>query len=243
MFMELFTARDIAEALLSFDHETPCKEVRAVMVRHCQDVASVRIKGTVQGYVRLAALDSAACADCLRHFTSDQVITGDATFSDVVHVLTRHDFCFVSMLGEIVGMICRDDINKPVVRMWLFGLITMIEMQLVQMIEKTYPDESWQTMMTAERLEKARAMQVERQRRNQYCSLVDCLQLSDKARIAIEHPRLLESFGFDSKRTAKRVARSLESLRNNLSHAQDIVTHDWAQIARMAQRMQEYSRG
>ena len=85
-------------------------------------------------------------------------------------------------------------------------------------------------------------MQAERQRRNQHCSLIDCLQMSDKARITIEHPRLLEAFGFDSKRTAKRVVKSLESLRNNLSHAQDIVTHDWAQIARMAQRLQEYSR-
>jgi len=171
------------------------------------------------------------------------VITADATFSDVVHVLTRHDFCFVTMLGEVVGVICRDDINKPMVRMWLFGLITMMEMLLVQMIDKAYPDESWQSAITPERLQKARAMQVERQRRNQHCSLIDCLQMSDKARIAIEHPRLLESFGFDSKRTAKRVVKSLESLRNNLSHAQDIVTHDWAQIARMAQRMQEYSRG
>jgi hypothetical protein len=242
MFMDLFTARDIAEALLSFDLDTPCAEVRTVMIHHDQEVASVRIKGTVQGYVRLAHLESAICADCLRHFTSDQVITGDAILSDVVHVLTRHDFCFVTMLGEVVGVICRDDINKPMVRMWLFGLITMIEMQLVQMIGKTYPDESWQSMLTPERLEKARAMQAERRRRNQHCSLIDCLQMSDKARIAMAHPRLLESFGFDSKRTARRVVKSLESLRNNLSHAQDIVTHDWAQIARMAQHMQEYGR-
>jgi len=212
------------------------------MSRHGQEVASVRIKGTVQGYVRLTGLDAAACADCLRHFTSDQVITGEATFSDVVHVLTRHDFCFVTMLGEVIGVICRNDINKPMVRMWLFGLITMIEMQLVQMIQMTYPDETWQMVMTPERLEKARSMQTERRRRNQHCSLIDCLQLSDKARIAIEQPRLLEAFGFDSKRTARRVVKSLESLRNNLSHAQDIVAHDWAQIARMAQRMQGYTR-
>jgi hypothetical protein len=30
----------------------------------------------------------------------------------------------------------------------------------------------------------------------------------------------------------------MESLRNNLAHAQDIVTHDWAQIARMARNME-----
>jgi hypothetical protein len=70
----------------------------------------------------------------------------------------------------------------------------------------------------------------------------DCLQLSDKARIAIEHPQILEIFGFDSKRSGKQAIKNLESLRNNLSHAQDIVTHDWAQIARMSQRMNEMSR-
>jgi hypothetical protein len=92
------------------------------------------------------------------------------------------------------------------------------------------------------RLEKARVMLQERSRRNQHCLLIDCLQLSDKARIAVENPELLEAFGFDSKRTAKQVIKSLESLRNNLSHAQDIVMHDWAQIARLSRRMEEYSR-
>ena len=31
----------------------------------------------------------------------------------------------------------------------------------------------------------------------------------------------------------------LESLRNNLAHAQDIVTHDWPVVARMAIRIEE----
>lgn len=242
MFMELFTARDIAESLYSFDLDSDCDTVSKVMQRHQQDVASIRINGTVQGYVRFIDLGKGACANGLRHFTIDQVITGDATLSDVIHVLTRHDYCFISLLGEVVGVICRDDINKPMVRMWLFGLITMIEMRVVQLIQTKYPESSWQSTLSEERLAKARSMQQERQRRNQHCMLIDCLQLSDKARVAIEHPELLEALGFDSKRTAKRVIKSLESLRNNLSHAQDIVMHDWAQIARLSQRMEEFAR-
>jgi hypothetical protein len=50
---------------------------------------------------------------------------------------------------------------------------------------------------------------------------------------------VLELFGFESKSKAKRNIKSLESLRNNLAHAQDIVTHDWAAIARIALRVQE----
>lgn len=242
MFMELFTARDIAESLFSFDINTRCEEVKKVMAHHQQDVASIRSKGTVQGYVRYTRLQDGLCTDCMRHFTADQVIGGDATLSDVIHVLTRHNYCFVSMLGEVVGVICRDDINKPMVRMWLFGLITIIETRIVQMIQKKYPDDSWQSVISSERLLKAQQMQQERQRRNQHCALIDCLQLSDKARIAIEHPQILETFGFDSKRSGKQAIKNLESLRNNLSHAQDIVTHDWAQIARMSQRMNEMSR-
>jgi hypothetical protein len=243
MFMELFTARDIAEPLFSFDLNSDCDDVSKVMKHHHQDAASIRVKGTVQGYVRYSSLKAGECADGMRHFTSDQVITGDATLSDVIHVLTRHDFCFVSLLGEVVGVICRDDINKPVVRMWLFGLITMIEIRLVQMIRKEYPEDSWQPVVSEDRLKKAKAMQEERLRRNQHCSLIDCLQLSDKARVAIETPKLLTAFGFESKRAAKQTIKSLESLRNNLSHAQDIVTHDWAQIARLSQRMEEFSQG
>jgi len=69
--------------------------------------------------------------------------------------------------------------------------------------------------------------------------LIDCLQLSDKAQILMEKPEVLEFFGFESRKTAKRIVKEFESLRNNLAHAQDIVTHDWAAIARIASRLEE----
>ena len=51
MFMELFTAKDIAEGLLSFDATSDCAEIRKVLVRRRREVASVRVKGAVQGYL------------------------------------------------------------------------------------------------------------------------------------------------------------------------------------------------
>jgi len=128
------------------------------------------------------------------------------------------------------------------VRMWLFGTVTMIEMGLVQLIQERFPADSWQPLVSAGRLDKARAIQTERQRRNQYCELIDCLQLSDKGQILMEDATMLDRLGFDSRSAAKRVVKELESLRNHLAHAQDIVTHDWAQIARMTKRMEEIVR-
>ena len=244
MFMELFTARDIAEGLLSFDAGYDPDAVRKALVHHRKEVASVRVKGTVQGYLRLPDVsEESTDRDAFRSFTVDQVLPGSAPLADVIHVLTRHDYCFVTTLGDIAGVICRDDINKPMVRMWLFGSVTMIEMGIVQLIEERFPDESWHSVMSAGRLSKAQDIQAERSRRKQYCGLLDCLQLSDKAQILINDEQSLAQLGFDSKASAKRGVRELESLRNHLAHAQDIVMHDWAQIARMTRRMEEITRG
>ena len=127
--------------------------------------------------------------------------------------------------------------------MWLFGIVTIVEMGLVQLIHERFPNDGWQQQLSAGRLQKARDIQAERQRRNIYCELIDCLQLSDKGQILIEDPASMQRLGFETKRTAKRIVKELESLRNHLAHAQDIVVHDWAQIARLSMRMEEISRG
>lgn len=238
MFMEVFTARDIAEGLLSFDTHASCQQVSHDLDSHCCEVASVRISGAVQGYVRAPDLGKGKLEDCFRGFKKDQVINGAASFSDVIHVLGRHDHCFVTVLGNVAGVISRDDINKPMVRMWLFGIVTMIEMGLVKLIKELFPEDSWEQKMNDARLQKARDIHKERQRRNLYCDLIDCLQLSDKAQVLISDPKAMKRIGMGSKKTAKRAIKELESLRNHLAHAQDIVQHDWAQIARMSKRIE-----
>lgn len=60
-------------------------------------------------------------------------------------------------------------------------------------------------------------------------------------RILFESKEALDELGFRSKRSAKQVLSEFESLRNNLAHAQDIVTYDWAQIVRLVRRIEEMS--
>ncbi len=54
-------------------------------------------------------------------------------------------------------------------------------------------------------------------------------QFSDKVKILISKQDTLEEIGLGSRSSAKKVIKEIESLRNNLSHAQDIVTYDWYQ--------------
>jgi hypothetical protein len=155
----------------------------------------------------------------------------------VIYILTRHSSCFIEQLGGVSGIIVREHIDKPVVRMWLFGIITIIESRLVRRITALYPDDSWIANLSKTRLEKAREMQSERIRRGQHCALVECLQFSDKAQVLLKDDTQLEWMGFRTRSVAKKVVKELESLRNNLAHSQSIVIHDWPQIARMTQRI------
>jgi len=236
-FMGLFSAYDIAENLLSFDSDTLVEKAKSAFKFHRQNVASLRINGHVQGFIREQDLKGEVCGESMRHYTVDQVIKGSAQLNEVIHVLTRHDFCFVTTRGEVSGIITRNDINKPQVRMWLFGLVTMIETTMHKMIEKFYPGDSWKNELSVGRLQKAEEIWQERKRRNLDCLLIDCLQLTDKASILISNHFAYQSLGFESAKQAKKVIKEFESLRNHLAHAQDIVAYDWAQIARLVRRL------
>jgi len=88
-------------------------------------------------------------------------------------------------------------------------------------------------------MEKARQLQAERQRRGLPADVLDCLQFSDKLQVAIQEREFLEALGFGSAGAPKKVVKDLESLRNNLAHGQDVTSHDWPQIARLARRVQQ----
>jgi hypothetical protein len=156
----------------------------------------------------------------------------------VIEILTRHDYCFVSRDGRVDGVIDRADVQKPVARMWLFGLITMTELYLTERLRELWPDDSWTRLLSPGRLAQAEQLRSERLRRQQTCSLLDCLQLADKGAILLQNPVQLNAFGFESKRAGQLVIKELQSLRNNLAHAQDIVTNDWPQIVRLSRRLE-----
>lgn len=239
LFADCFRATDIAEPLRSFDSSRDPADIARVLKDQNLSVAGIRRDGFMLGFVRGADLESDIETSSFRGFGADQIVDGDASLTDVIHVLNRHNHCFVALLGEVVGYIGRADIERPVVRMWLFGIVTLIELEITEQVRSRWSEDDLAGLLTKGRLTKARELQDERARRGVACSLLDCLQLTDKVQILIQDEEALEYLGFRTKRAVKQVLREMESLRNNLAHAQDIVTYDWAQIVRLVRRIEE----
>lgn len=237
VFTENFSAADIAEPLASFDASLPAAEARAIMARRRYRVAGVREDGTICGYVRQEELAAGTCGEALHAFEDSEVIAHSLGFPELVLRLDARPQLFVKVLGQVGGIITKTDLQKPPVRMWLFGMITIIEMGLTQLIQAAYPDGSWRQQLSAGRLQKAETLLDERKRRNQDLDLLDCLQFSDRGQIVLRNEALRAQAGFVSRSRGEQTVKELEALRNNLAHAQDIICCDWDIIVKLTEYM------
>ncbi len=238
VFVEGFSVRDIASPLLSMDSQTPAADVAAMMHDGTFEVMGVRENGLIQGYVDRSNLADGCCGDVMARFQREQVLTDSASLSDVVMGLSDAPRLFISFLGSIAGIVTRSDLQKPPVRMWLFGMITIVEMRFGSLIESHLPGDSWKEHLSAGRLSKAESLLEERRRRNQDLDLLDCLQFSDKGHIIARHEPIRRQTVFESRRKMEEVVKELEALRNNLAHSQDIIKCNWDIILRLTENLE-----
>ncbi len=235
VFSEMFAARDIAEPLASFDASASCNEVRAFMRANEVDVIGIRSEGQTVGYAERESLIGGVCGDYRRNFAEALVLDESAPLLNVLLKMNAARFGFVMILGHVGGIITQADLQKPPVRMWLFGLVTLIELRFTELIERHLPADEWKQYLSPARLQKAQALLDERLRRNQALRLFDCLQFSDKGQIVARDETIRNLTVFASRRNAEDAVKKIERLRNNLVHAQDILTSDWGTIVELCE--------
>ena len=238
VFLEGFSVIDVAEPLISFDAEADARTVHAFMVEKDFDLVGVRKDGLVAGYVNQQDLSGGLCGDVMQPFTQDDVIPDISTLVDAVKSLAVNERCFVTILERVGAIATLSDLEKPPMRMFLFGMITLGEMVMTQIIRHQYLDGSWQQHISEGRLAKAMQLQKERARRGQNVDLVDCLQYGDKGWILSYNEDIRKALGQESRRKMREAIKEIETLRNNLAHNQPIIPTSWQRIVIACSRLE-----
>ena len=247
LFERAFRIEDIAESLASFDAERPAADVLASMRRRRYRVAGVRDDGGILGYVSAEDLDADGverCGDVRRDFTEEEIISGDASLAEGIRRLAGRDGLFVRVLGRVNGIVTWSDVQKPPMRMWLFGVITLIEMAFTSVLETLFTDDAWADYLSPSRRAKALDFQRERARRraDHGLRLVDCIQFSDKGQIIAKDEMARRVVGFASRKQGEAAVKRIVSLRDKLAHSQDIVTDDADSIVEIARQIERILR-
>jgi hypothetical protein len=238
LFERDITVRHVFEELKTFDFNEKACKVQKEMEELDFDVSGVRRDGIVYGYVERTGLGSGQCEDYVRKFPPSEIIAQSAPLTELLVYLRDSPRVFVKDQENIVGIVTRGDLQKAPMRMYYFGLMSLTEMQLLRIVRSTCPNESWKKLLSSSRLKKANDFLLQRKIRNEALDLADCLQICDKLKIVCNISEV-QGYIRNSIGKAEKLTKSIESLRNKLAHAQDLVTGStWTEVINLAGEMQ-----
>ena len=147
VFYDAFVARDVAEPLPSLDGTADPNAASDLMTSRSLAVLGVREDGIVTGFVRRESLQDVPLSKQMTPLEEACIVATTTSLRDVVQKLNDSPFVLVTTLGQPVGWIQRQDLEKPPMRMWLFGMVTLFELSATQIINQHYADDSWRQFM------------------------------------------------------------------------------------------------
>jgi hypothetical protein len=215
------TARAIFEPLQSCPADAPAREMSRALEQRDFDVAGVRIErdGPVIGFVERKRLKNKTIRDHLAPLTEDDWVKESLSLASLIQRLKQREFVFVRLEANAAGIITQADLNKPPVRVYLFGLISLLEMHLSYWVKAEFPENAWPKAIKPKRLKKAEEHQGECRRRKHDLELVDCLQFCDKRDLLVGKESVRSDLCLGSKGEATTRLHQAEDLRNRLAHS------------------------
>lgn len=193
------------------------------------DRCGVKVDGRVTGYVESPA-PGVSTAE-VQAIAVDQLVAETAPVWQAMPRLAESRSLFVLTPSGPTGVVTVADLSKQPARLLMFGVISLLEMTMLEVIRREHPDDSWRGLLSDGRIDKAEALLAQRQDKGQDIDLADCLQWSDKATICAKTHRVMSSWGFASKGACERLFKDVQDLRDQLAHAQHPAPDgDWCRV-------------
>lgn len=226
LFEKNITVTSISEVLATCNIGDPAQQVKEQMASKDYDVIGVEENGMVIGYVLREDLREGSCKEYFSSFSPSDLISDSTPLLQTLFIFKNTERLFVIEGNRITKVVTLADLQKPPIRMLLFGIISLVEMHLYQIIRDYFKEDCWKKHLSEKRIQQAEDLFLQRKARNEGIELSDCLQLCDKRDIVLNEQPLRELLGIDSKSKGKDFFKKLENLRNNLAHSQDLNTQN-----------------
>lgn len=222
VFKQFFTAEDIAEPLASVTAGEE-EKLRWYFDELNYDVIGFHERGEVIGFLKKEDKhDPFDLKRSMHRFEISDLITKNTDLLECLELLLVRKHLFVIHKSGVEAIITLADIQKPAVRMLFFGVVTVFESRLSDLINFAHPENAWLELLNEKRMEKARGMYEKLRSSNQEMNLITCTQLSDKMGILLQDPKLLSTYVGTSKTQANKLFNRTGRLRDDLAHAQSL---------------------
>jgi hypothetical protein len=227
LFSSGITVKSIYEPLKSCPIKAYASELKRELERRDFDLAGVIDEHkNVIGFIKTNQLGRGRVSDYVEAFNSSHLISDSTPIPELYAELLEHKYLFVLSGAKIHGIVTLSDLNKPPNRIYVFGIISLLEMHLTYWINKCFPDEQWLRMISENRLEMARQLFEEKSAKNQELDLVNCLQFSDKKMIVAKSSALRSKLSIGNRKSVLDKLKHAEAVRNNIAHSQNDIASE-----------------
>lgn len=168
-------------------------------------------------------------SDTIRPLRDSEIISDSTPLLEVLEVLSEREHLFVKVKRKITHLVTRSDLDKIPVRIWLYGMISLFEIELKEKI--TQMDIKWEDRLTDERVEKAKVLYELKKSKNEEINLLGCIQLGDLGTIAFKSwENFKDCFPADlAKKSISSSFIKINNLRDALAHGQKLQM-EWSAI-------------
>ncbi len=230
LFTHGITVNYIAESFRSFDYTADAMTVHRFMKEKEYDVVGIRKNGKIVGYVEQNELNKGHLMDHLKRFKNTDIIPYTTSLTSVFKSFRQKNRLFIESFNDVNGIVTKGDLQKHPVRLWLFGIISLVEMQMLRIIRDYCPGESWKEYLNNTRKEHIMDIYNKRVERNQHIDPNECLEFCDKKTIILKNKKIFDGFNGLTKSGTKKLLEETEDIRNELAHSQDYLVGDWPNI-------------
>ena len=229
IFIDSITTKFIFEPIYCCSLGDSAREVEETLAFRDFDVIGVIDENeNVIGYALRKDLKNSIINEFARKIELENITSDSTPILELLKILSINPYSFVVKSNKVVGIVTRADINKPIVRIYIFGIISLFELHLNYWITENYENESWKDIINERRLDATVEIFENRKGKNEELSLLECAQLCDKRDILKKTNEFITMFGF-SKNEFERLLKDAEKIRNELAHSQNsiIANLDW----------------
>jgi hypothetical protein len=235
--------RHISVPLESCGVNDDARAVRGRMEERNYDVLGVKENGVIQGYVRRQDLKTGRCRDYLKQLRPVEIIASTTPLIELLPLLRFKSHLFVLERTSMTSLVTRADLQKSPVRMLLFGLVSLLEMYLLEFVRLCYPGDSFQEKLAPGRLEKAEKLLSALTGADEEIDLASCLKMADKRDLLIQVPGFVEFFALGHGKEASNRFKQMERLRDKLAHGQDLIAGSgWDAVLAAAAELKAFLR-
>lgn len=221
------TAAELATASVEYlSHDTSPSTAAEWLGTNGYDAAPIQKQGDPVGFIHDDDVtvddDGDTLGEYLTPLTIEYLVSGDATFEDVLTALIEKPVYFLGGHSRITGILTRADLNTAPVRIYLFDRITYLEEHLRELILENAPD--WkQTPVTADELDDIEDRYTDAQTANVELDEIHYAQFSTLNTIISNVEACWETCGFSTKGQAGSRLHEISELRNDVAHANLLV--------------------